>query len=81
MDSTPALGVPVTAAGDAPKDPGASESHQSYTEKDFEGTCTSFFTSCIFATNKIFIWKNNSSRKSVVFRQIFIESSIIDIRR
>jgi len=37
MDSTPALGVPVTAAGDAPKDPGASESHQSYTEKDFEG--------------------------------------------
>ena len=48
MDSRPAQGVPVTAAGDAPKDPGASESHQSYTEKDFEGTCTTFFINCIF---------------------------------
>lgn len=36
-DSSP-LPVPRTGPGDAPKDPGiASNCHQSYTEKDFEG--------------------------------------------
>ncbi|XP_059350576.1 sodium-driven chloride bicarbonate exchanger-like isoform X2 [Daphnia carinata] len=37
MDESP-LPVPRTGAGDAPKDPGiASNCHQSYTEKDYEG--------------------------------------------
>ena len=53
--STPALGVPMAGAGDAPKDPGASESHQSYTEKDYEGKLLSLFRgrfSSMFRTNE-----------------------------
>jgi hypothetical protein len=38
MDDSSPLPVPRTGPGDAPKDPGiASNCHQSYTEKDFEG--------------------------------------------
>ena len=41
--NAPPMAVPQPGVGEAPIDPGASESHQSYTEKDFEGMHTLAF--------------------------------------